>query len=82
MEFSQPLVRGRFLKREKRFFIHAELDDGRRVIAHTNNTGRMTGCLAPRARIWLSPADNPQRKLKWTMELIETAADEAAVTPG
>ena len=35
MEFPLPLVRGRFLRREKRFFIHAVLDDGTEVVAPT-----------------------------------------------
>jgi sugar fermentation stimulation protein A len=65
---------GRFVRREKRFFIHAVLDDGREVVAHTNNTGRMTGCLSEGARVWLSPAANPKRKLKWSLEIVETAA--------
>ena len=56
MEFPAPLVRGRFLRREKRFFIYARLDDGTEVVAHTNNTGRMRGCLAPGCPVWLSPA--------------------------
>jgi len=34
------------------------LDDGSTAVAHTNNTGRMSGCLAPGARVWLSPADD------------------------
>lgn len=74
MIFPFPLVSGRFLRREKRFFIHAVLDDGREVVAHTNNTGRMTGCLAEGARVWLSPAANPERKLKWSLEIVEAAA--------
>jgi sugar fermentation stimulation protein A len=76
MEFDRPLVRAVFRRREKRFLIHAELPDGRAVIAHTNNTGRMSGCLAPGCAVWLSPADSPHRKLKWTLELVETEADE------
>jgi sugar fermentation stimulation protein A len=80
MKFDKPLVRGRFLHREKRFLIHAELDDGRRVIAHTNNTGRMSGCLAAGCPVWLSPADDPRRKLKWTLEVVETVADPDAGT--
>lgn len=74
MKFPSPLASGRFLRREKRFFIHAVLDDGREVVAHTNNTGRMTGCLSKGARVWLSPAANPERKLKWSLEIVETAA--------
>lgn len=71
MNFDPPLVRARFLRREKRFIIHAELPDGTPVTAHTNNTGRMTGLLIPGADIWLSPADRPERKLKWTLELAD-----------
>ena len=37
---------GRFLRREKRFFVYAELD-GQVVAAHTNNTGAMLGLLRP-----------------------------------
>jgi len=76
LNFPSPLVSGRFLKREKRFFIHARLDDGRMVVAHTNNTGRMTGCLSDQARVWLSPAVNPARKLKWSLEIVETEAKD------
>jgi len=77
LKFPAPLVRGRFLRREKRFFIHARLDDGTDVIAHTNNTGSMRGCLAEGARLWLSPAANPARKLKWSLEIIEAAAQDS-----
>jgi sugar fermentation stimulation protein A len=74
LEFPLPLVSGRFLRREKRFLIHARLDDGREVVAHTNNTGRMRGCLAEGAKLWMSPAANPARKLRWSLEIVETAA--------
>ena len=72
MQYPDPLVRGRFLGREKRFLVHVRLDDGREVTAHTNNTGSMRGCLFPDAPVWLSPARNPGRKLKWTLEQVET----------
>ncbi len=60
---------GRFLRREKRFFVFAELD-GREVVAHTNNTGTMLGLLRPGAPVLLSPAKDPARKLKWTVEAL------------
>jgi sugar fermentation stimulation protein A len=83
MRFPRPLVRGRFLAREKRFLVHVRLDDGSAVIAHTNNTGRMTGALAPEAPVWLSPAADPRRRLPWTLELVETTAATApGVAPG
>ncbi|MBQ8172889.1 MAG: DNA/RNA nuclease SfsA [Mailhella sp.] len=60
---------GRFLRREKRFFVYAELD-GQVVAAHTNNTGTMLGLLRPGAPVLLSPAENPERKLRWTVEAL------------
>ncbi len=72
MKFAAPLVKGVLIRREKRFFVHVRLDDGREVVAHTNNTGTMMGCNASGSPVWLSPADNPKRKLKWTYELVES----------
>ena len=60
---------GRFLRREKRFFVHAELD-GQEVLAHTNNTGTMLGLLRPGMPVLLSPAQNPARRLRWTVEAL------------
>ena len=83
MQFPRPLARGRFLGREQRFLVHVLLDDGRQVVAHTNNTGRMTGTLAPDAPVWLSPAEDPRRKLAWSLELVETtAATGEGIAPG
>jgi sugar fermentation stimulation protein A len=75
MRFPLPLVSGVLLRREKRFLTYVRLDDGREVIAHTNNTGAMTGCSEPGSRVWLSPAADPKRKLKWTWEIVEVAPD-------
>ncbi len=65
------LVPGTLVRRYKRFFADVRLDDGTVVVAHSTNTGRMTGCSEPGSRVWLSPATNPKRKLKWTWELVE-----------
>ena len=78
MRFPAPLVPGTLLLREKRFLAHVRLDDGREIVAHTNNTGAMRGCSTPGSRVWLSPAANPKRKLKWTWELIAIADSPAS----
>ncbi|MDQ7735394.1 DNA/RNA nuclease SfsA [Halomonas sp. SpR1] len=65
------LVPGTLLKRYKRFLADIRLDDGREVVAHCPNTGSMKAVNVPGCRVWLSPSDNPKRKLAWTWEFIE-----------
>ncbi|MDH5632451.1 MAG: DNA/RNA nuclease SfsA [Gammaproteobacteria bacterium] len=72
MKFDQPLVRGRLLRRYKRFLADVWLDTGVQVTAHTANTGAMTGCAEPGSRVWLSIANKAGRKYPYTWELVET----------
>lgn len=74
LPFSPPLVGGRLLRRYKRFFADVRLDDGREVTAHCMNTGTMLGCLEPESRVWLTPHDDPKRKLQWTWRLASDGA--------
>jgi sugar fermentation stimulation protein A len=48
-------------------------DKGVVLAAHTNNTGSMLGLLRPGGTALLSPAANPDRKLKYTLEGLELA---------
>jgi len=77
MRFPDPLIPATLVKRYKRFLADAVLADGRTVTAHCANPGSMLGLAAPGARVWLSPARNPARKLRYTWELVE--ADGALV---
>jgi len=70
MQFDPPLVTGRFVKRYKRFFVDVELEGGEIVVAHCPNTGSLTGCLIPGAEVAIAPANNPERKLRWTWNLV------------
>lgn len=73
MKFETPLIKGTLVKRYKRFLADVTLDDGTLVTAHTANSGSMKGCCDPGFEVWLSPANNPDRKLKFTWELVRVA---------
>ena len=77
MNFPDPLIPGRLVKRYKRFLADVELPGGEVVTAHCANSGSMMGLKDPGMDVWLSPSRNPARKLKYTLELV--AADGALV---
>ena len=66
-----PLIPGILIKRYKRFLADIELPGGEIVTAHCPNSGSMTTCSEAGRPVYISRADNPKRKLKYTWELIE-----------
>ncbi len=71
-----PLLSGRLISRYKRFFADIELDSGELITAHCPNTGPMTGVCIIGNRVMVSQSNNPNRKLKYTWELIEVQDNE------
>jgi sugar fermentation stimulation protein A len=67
-----PLLKGKLIRRYKRFLADIELDSGEEVTAHCPNSGSMKGCALPGSEVWISTSNNPKRKLKYTWELIQT----------
>ncbi len=70
MKFPDPLIKGSLIKRYKRFMADVELPSGEVVTAHCANSGSMLSVNQPGSDVWISPARNPDRKLKFTWELI------------
>lgn len=56
--------------------------EGALVTAHVSNTGSMSTCWSPGARVQLSHSDNPRRKLAWTLERVDMGAGWVGVHTG
>ena len=68
--YPSDCIQGRFVRREKRFTVWLDLDDGERIAVHSNNSGAMLGLLRPGMPVLASPATKPGRKLLWTQEAV------------
>ena len=70
MKFSKRLIKGKLIKRYKRFF--ADINIKNEIItAHCPNTGSMMGLLDQNNEVWISKNNDPKRKLKYTLEIIK-----------
>ena len=70
MNFENKLISGLFIKRYKRFFVDIKINN-QIITAHCPNTGSMYGLLKKGNKVWVSKSSNPNRKLKYTLEIIE-----------
>jgi len=78
MKFNNKLLQGTLIKRYKRFF--ADIKYKNKVItAHCPNSGSMMGLLDRGNKVWFSISDNPERKLKYTLEIIEVKNEKVGI---
>ena len=78
MNFKERFISGELIKRYKRFFVDVKI--GQNIVAaHCPNTGSMMGLLKEGNKVWLSRSDNPKRKLKYTLEIIEDQKSKVGV---
>lgn len=77
--FEPPLVAGHLLRRYKRFLADVRLLDGTEVTAHCMNPGSMKGLVAEESPVWLTPHDDPKRKLQWTWQVASEGAEPVGV---
>ena len=70
MKFTNSLIKGKLIKRYKRFFTDIEANN-KTLIAHCPNTGSMMGLLDKGNDVWVTKHKDPKRKLKFTLEMIK-----------
>ena len=70
MKFTSSLIKGKLIKRYKRFFTDIEVNN-KILTAHCPNTGSMMGLLNEGNDVWVTKHNDPKRKLKFTLEMIK-----------
>ena len=70
MKFTNSLIKGKLLKRYKRFFADIKVNN-KIITAHCPNTGSMHGLLDEGNELLVTKHNDPKRKLKFTLEIIK-----------
>ena len=70
MVFNPPLLKGKLIRRYKRFLADVALENGEVVVAHCTNSGSMKTCIEENAPVYVTPVNDPKRKTKFTWEMI------------
>jgi len=70
MEFTKSLIKGKLIKRYKRFFVDVKLDK-KIVTAHCPNTGSMKGLLDHENEVYLQSNNDSKKKLKYGLQIIK-----------
>ena len=70
MKFTNSLIKGKLIKRYKRFFVDVKVNN-RIITAHCPNTGSMLGLLDKGNDVFLLKHDDPKRKLRYGLEIIK-----------
>tara|TARA_Y100000816_G_scaffold224804_1_gene169716 strand:- start:104 stop:805 length:702 start_codon:yes stop_codon:yes gene_type:complete len=78
MNFDNKLIPGLLIKRYKRFFADVRVNN-QVLTVHCPNTGSMHGLLDEGNKVWISKSNNPKRKLKYTLEIIEVKKTKVGI---
>ena len=70
MRFDSELAEAQFIRRLNRFAALVRLD-GREVMVHVANTGRMRELLVPGRSVLLRPAAKPERRTAFDLMLVD-----------
>ena len=71
MRFDEPLIKTTLVKRYKRFLADVQLENGDIITVHCANPGSMLGLTEPGIPAYISDSNNPKRKLRFSLEMVE-----------
>ena len=78
MQFTKSLIKGKLIKRYKRFFVDVKVNK-EIVTAHCPNTGSMKGLLEEGNEVYLLKNNDPKKKLKYGLEIIKAKSNLVGV---
>lgn len=78
MKFEFPLLKGKWIKRYKRFMVDLDLGDEEVLTVHSANTGSMKNCYVEGGDAWYWDSKNEKRKYPHSLELTETPSGHVA----
>jgi sugar fermentation stimulation protein A len=73
VKYESLLTEAILVRRYKRFLADVQFPNGKIITVHTPNTGSMLGCCTPGSRVWLRDTHNPDRKYRYSWELVEVS---------
>ena len=68
------IVKAKFICRPNRFIAFVEIN-GKKEVVHVKNTGRCKELLLPNSYVFLSVADNPERKTKYDLITVDKCSN-------
>ena len=78
MVFENELIAGVLIKRYKRFFVDIKVKN-KVITAHCPNTGSMMGLLKKGNKVWFTKTNDPNRKLKYTLQIINVNGEKVGI---